>query len=186
MPISSSRNAIATADGCPDLETAAGGSGDVHGLDNRRKSIMDVKLMVVGGEGDSSEILPKLPATIGRGNQATLKLSHPLISRRHCELFSREDELLVRDLGSLNGTFIGGERITEAELRSGDLLTIGTVTFRVAIDGLPVDDHASSGQVDLDAISSSETSAGTTTLSPDLESSWMPHKRPERVSEKNH
>ena len=37
---------------------------------------------------------------------------------------------MVRDLGSLNGTFIGSERVTEALLPAGGLLTVGTVTFR--------------------------------------------------------
>ena len=38
--------------------------------------------------------------------------------------------LRVNDLGSLNGTFVGKNRVEESELASGDLLTIGAVTFR--------------------------------------------------------
>jgi pSer/pThr/pTyr-binding forkhead associated (FHA) protein len=37
---------------------------------------------------------------------------------------------MVRDLGSLNGTFVNNQRITEAAVEPGELLTVGTVTFR--------------------------------------------------------
>ena len=96
--------------------------------------MIQAKLIVVGGDSKVAEINLKLPCTIGRGKGATLTLPHPLISRQHCEVFEAEGKLMVRDLGSLNGTFIGSERISEAELPHGELLTIGTVTFRAAYD----------------------------------------------------
>lgn len=91
---------------------------------------MDVKLVVVGGDAKATEVKLKLPAIIGRGREATLTLPHPLVSRKHCEIFESRGYLFVRDMGSLNGTFINNERITEAVLQPGDLLTLGTVTFR--------------------------------------------------------
>jgi pSer/pThr/pTyr-binding forkhead associated (FHA) protein len=57
-----------------------------------------------------------------------------LVSRRHCELREANGQLRVRDLGSLNGTFVGRERVDEAVLWPGDLLTVGTVTFRAIYD----------------------------------------------------
>jgi predicted component of type VI protein secretion system len=57
-------------------------------------------------------------------------LPHPLVSRQHCELFETNGRLMVRDLGSLNGTFVNNERISEAALPPGELLTVGAVTFR--------------------------------------------------------
>ncbi len=95
---------------------------------------MDVKLVVVGGDAKATEVKLKLPAVIGRGREATLTLPHPLVSRKHCEIFESDGYLVVRDMGSLNGTFINNERITEAALPPGDLLTIGTVTFRAAYE----------------------------------------------------
>ncbi len=59
-----------------------------------------------------------------------MNLTHPLVSRRHCELVEKDGHVLVRDLQSLNGTFVGSDRIEEAILWPGDLLTVGTVTFR--------------------------------------------------------
>lgn len=91
---------------------------------------MDVKLVVVGGDTSPSEIQLALPAVLGRGREVTVSLPQSLVSRKHCEVYESDDRLYVRDLGSLNGTFVGSERITVSELPPGELLTVGTVTFR--------------------------------------------------------
>jgi predicted component of type VI protein secretion system len=98
---------------------------------------MDAKLVVVAGETKATEIKLRLPSTIGRGRDATLTIPHPLVSRQHCEIFEKDGFLVVRDLGSLNGTFIDDERITESVLHEGALLTVGTVTFRAVYSDDP-------------------------------------------------
>ncbi len=112
------------------------------------------KLVVVGGDAQANEtVLDSLPALIGRGREADIRLAHPLVSRLHCELYLHDGVLHVRDLGSLNGTFVGNLPIKSAKLPHGELLTIGTVTFRAVeveqetpaqpvgdITELPVDD----------------------------------------------
>jgi len=103
---------------------------------------MQAKLVVVGGEAKAAEITLKLPTIIGRGREATLTLPHPLVSRQHCEIFESGGQLFVRDLGSLNGTFIGSQRITEAPLPNGELLTVGTVTFRAVYEEAPLPPQA--------------------------------------------
>lgn len=95
---------------------------------------LSAKLVVVGGEVKSAEIKLRLPSTIGRGRGATIMLPHPLVSRQHCELFETNGRLMVRDLGSLNGTFVNNERISEAPLAPGELLTVGAVTFRAVYE----------------------------------------------------
>ncbi len=95
---------------------------------------MNAKLVVVGGDAKATEVRLRLPTVVGRGREASLTLPHPLVSRRHCEIFQQDGRLMVRDLGSLNGTFIANQRITEAPLPPGELLTIGTVTFRAVYD----------------------------------------------------
>lgn len=95
-----------------------------------------IRLEVVGGDAGSKEIPLTLPATIGRGRESSVSLSHPLVSRKHCEIVESQGRVLVRDLESLNGTFVGSERIDEAVLHSGDLLTVGTVTFRAIYDDI--------------------------------------------------
>ena len=92
--------------------------------------MIQAKLLVIGGEAEAEEISLELPATVGRSREAAINLSHPLVSRHHCELFEANGVLMVRDLDSMNGTFVGSQRVSEAVLRSGDLLTVGTVTFR--------------------------------------------------------
>jgi hypothetical protein len=102
---------------------------------------VNAKLVVIGGDVKTEEIKLKLPASIGRGRGATIILAHPLVSRKHCELFENGGQIMVRDLGSLNGTFVNNQRVTEAPLKPGELLTIGTVTFRAVYEA-ESDDHA--------------------------------------------
>ena len=91
---------------------------------------MQAKLVVVEPQLEPSEYKINLPLTIGRGREATLKLPHALVSREHCELFEDHGRIMVRDLGSLNGTFVSGQRVETAPLLPGDLLTVGSVTLR--------------------------------------------------------
>lgn len=91
---------------------------------------MEAKLVVVGGDANAKEVKLKLPVIVGRGRDVTLTLPHPLVSRLHCEIFESNGHLVVRDLGSLNGTYVNNHRVTEAVLPPGELLTVGTVTFR--------------------------------------------------------
>ena len=91
---------------------------------------MRAKLVVVGGDTKTPEVELHLPAVLGRGREATLTLPHPLVSRQHCEIYESDGQLMVRDLGSLNGTFVANERVNEGALDNGQLLTVGTVTFR--------------------------------------------------------
>ena len=104
---------------------------------------LNVTLVVVGGDVKTPEVKLRLPSTVGRGRDCSIMLRHPLVSRQHCEIFEAGGALLVRDLGSLNGTFVNNQRIEgDAPLQPGQLLTIGTVTFRAIYDaddttGLP-------------------------------------------------
>lgn len=96
---------------------------------------INAKLVVVGGEVKTAEIKLRLPSTIGRGRGCTIMLPQALVSRQHCEIFETSGKLMVRDLGSLNGTFVNNQKIAEpSPINSDELLSIGTVTFRVVYD----------------------------------------------------
>ncbi|MFZ1935120.1 MAG: FHA domain-containing protein [Thermoguttaceae bacterium] len=95
---------------------------------------MDAKLIVVGGKASKGSVSLKLPTVIGRSRQATLTVAHPMVSRRHAELFERDGLLMIRDLGSLNGTRIEGQRIKEAPLPPDAEFTIGPLTFQAKYD----------------------------------------------------
>lgn len=69
--------------------------------------------------------------TVGRTARADFIVEAPLVSRLHCRLTARGDELVVEDLSSTNGTLVNGERIDRAVLKTGDVLTVGRVEFSV-------------------------------------------------------
>jgi predicted component of type VI protein secretion system len=91
---------------------------------------MDASLAVVGGKASKKMVSLKLPTVIGRGGDATLTVVHPMISRRHAELIEVDGLLVIRDLGSLNGTYVDGQRIKEAPLPPNAEFTIGPITFQ--------------------------------------------------------
>lgn len=97
--------------------------------------MLNAKLVVVGGDAKANEISLKLPTIIGRGKDVTLTLPHALVSRKHTEIFAEDGWLFVKDLGSLNGTYVNNRRIKEAQkLLPNHLLTLGNVTFRAVYD----------------------------------------------------
>jgi EAL domain-containing protein (putative c-di-GMP-specific phosphodiesterase class I) len=73
-----------------------------------------------------------LPFLIGRRHDANLSLCCRAISNLHAELTAHGESLVLRDLGSTNGTYVNGRRITEAvELHDDDLVQFASVVFRV-------------------------------------------------------
>jgi len=93
------------------------------------------KLVVVGGDAKAKQVTLNLPTVIGRGKDVTLTLPHALVSRKHTEIFEKDGWLFVKDLGSLNGTYVNNRRIKEAQkLPPNHLLTLGNVTFRAVYE----------------------------------------------------
>jgi predicted component of type VI protein secretion system len=76
---------------------------------------------------------------VGRGEECNVRIPLAAVSRKHCELSVDDDELVVKDLKSSNGTFVNGERVRSRELAPGDLLAVGPLVFVVRIDGHPKD-----------------------------------------------
>lgn len=100
---------------------------------------MKVSLLMVTAERTTKEYdAAELPLVIGRGHDCRLRVPVDSVSRHHCELAENDDEeLVIKDLKSSNGTYVNRERIKERELVPGDLLSIGPVVFVVKIDGHP-------------------------------------------------
>jgi len=69
--------------------------------------------------------------TIGRLDDNTFQIAEPSVSSHHCELNQRGGDVFVKDLSSTNGTFINGEKITEAILKPGQILRLGQVEIRL-------------------------------------------------------
>lgn len=76
-------------------------------------------------------ILPGSIKTVGRATRADFIMDAPLVSRVHCRLTAGAAELEVLDLESTNGTFVNGERVERALLKSGDRLGVGRVELTV-------------------------------------------------------
>ena len=69
--------------------------------------------------------------TIGRDATASIRLDIATASREHARLVEREGRWVVHDLGSTNGTFVNGERVTaQTALDNGDLLKTGRAVFK--------------------------------------------------------
>jgi predicted component of type VI protein secretion system len=98
-----------------------------------------VQLIVVQGKPEGKTIPLSGPVfRIGRNETCHLRPNSELISREHTEITIREDAVVVRDLGSRNGTFINGKQLKgEHQLKNGELLQVGPLTFAVSIQGAP-------------------------------------------------
>ena len=77
-------------------------------------------------------ILPGNIKTVGRSPGAEFTLDAPLVSRLHCRLTAGATALEVLDLDSTNGTFVNGQRVTQASLKAGDKLGVGRVELVVS------------------------------------------------------
>ena len=89
-------------------------------------------MILVPLAGGSPVALSKAVMFFGRGNECDIVLAHSRkISRKHCCIAQIDDNYLVRDLGSMNGVRVNGEKAEpELPLRPGDEVTIGDVSFR--------------------------------------------------------
>jgi pSer/pThr/pTyr-binding forkhead associated (FHA) protein len=75
----------------------------------------------------------KVPTRLGRGGENAIRLDgDDFASTRHAMLEPRPDGLWVEDVGSTNGTFVNGARVTTARLLApGDVVRIGQTDLRV-------------------------------------------------------
>jgi hypothetical protein len=90
------------------------------------------RLLLDTPEGAHPIALESTLLTIGRGLNNDIILEDTRVSRHHAQLRYKTRRFWVTDLNSTNGTFINGERISEADLRNGDILSLGglELTFR--------------------------------------------------------
>ncbi len=78
--------------------------------------------------------LTRAVTRIGRGADSDIRIEDPGVSRHHAEVRIGSD-VVLRDLGSTNGTYVNGTLIAEQPLRDGAVITIGStnLTFRSAV-----------------------------------------------------
>jgi len=95
------------------------------------------KLLSTSGE-QSIDLQLGRKLVVGRAVTSDVPIYDPTISRRHAEVVLTESGVRVTDLGSSNGTFLNGARVTEAEAGANDVVTFGKVAFRVKEVTAPV------------------------------------------------
>jgi pSer/pThr/pTyr-binding forkhead associated (FHA) protein len=75
--------------------------------------------------------LDRALVVVGRHPDCDARLTSPRVSRWHCCLSEVDGEVWVRDLGSTNGTWIHGRRVSFGCARPGDVLAIAHLRYRV-------------------------------------------------------
>ena len=90
---------------------------------------MRVRLIPLEG-GTPIEITKDL-VLVGRKDECDLKLDHKSISKLHCVVVKTDGLLLLRDLGSTNGTRVNGQRVRRAALLPNDQLQIASLRYTV-------------------------------------------------------
>jgi hypothetical protein len=74
--------------------------------------------------------------TVGRTRDNECVLNDPAVSSHHCEFVTDRSGLVIRDLGSSNGTYVNGRRVKEAPVYDGDAIKIGQFQGRIVVRGL--------------------------------------------------
>ena len=77
--------------------------------------------------------LPRLPASIGSDADADVMV--PDSAARHAVVFERDGAVVLVDSGSAQGTYLAGQLVQEAVLRSGDVIELGTNGPRLRFEG---------------------------------------------------
>ena len=78
-----------------------------------------------GPKGGSRYALDGSVITAGRDTRSDIFLDDVTVSRRHAEIYRRGPKYFVRDVGSLNGTYVNRKQVDDVELHDGDELQIG-------------------------------------------------------------
>jgi len=91
------------------------------------------RIVITSGPRAGLELeLPETGMSIGRSSGSGLQIKDDYTSSAHAKIVRWRDQWMVQDLGSTNGTYVDGKRITEATpVRVGSAVRIGTTTFEL-------------------------------------------------------
>ena len=95
------------------------------------------RLIFTGAKfGGRSYEFSQSKTTVGRGDHNTLAIHDPSVSQTHCEVLVYGPEVIVRDLGSTNGTYVNGLRLCnqQCQLKPGQTVRFGLVEARLELE----------------------------------------------------
>jgi hypothetical protein len=100
---------------------------------------------------------------IGRSSELDMVLVEDMVSRRHAKISVEDGDIFLEDLGSTNGSFVNGEKITRTRLEEGDRILIGTSIIKVVpSDGTAASVKDAQAQMNAAASSVRPAAAGST------------------------
>ncbi|MCC6558264.1 MAG: sigma 54-interacting transcriptional regulator [Polyangiaceae bacterium] len=111
----------------------------LNDIDDRVVLLPTVHVTVATPQGGALRaVLGLEPMVVGTSSECDLVVADGKVSRRHCELRLTPRGIMLRDLGSKNGTAVGDVQIVEVILPLGVQATIGNSRLAAAIEGAPV------------------------------------------------
>lgn len=101
-------------------------------------------------QGGEFPLNPNREIVIGRSSELDMVLVEDMVSRKHAKISVSDDQIVIQDLGSTNGTFVNGERIKKTRLRENDRILVGTSILKlIEVDTTKGEEKAPANETDL-------------------------------------
>lgn len=82
--------------------------------------------VIIGNQQIGTYLVTDNPLTIGRDPAQVLAvIQEAIVSKLHCSIFFRADQIFIKDLNSTNGTYVNEEKVSERELHDNDIVFLG-------------------------------------------------------------
>ncbi len=97
-----------------------------------------MRARLIPEDGGAPVELVKELVVVGRGEDCDLRIDDKSVSKRHCVLVTTDGLVLLRDLGSTNGTRVNGQRVRRGALLPNDQISVANFRFTLKFGDPPV------------------------------------------------